>query len=204
MIRKIDTDAINIFDGKINNYGADQAWYKKKTHAISGWGPTTAAIITMYMAAAFPKKCAELYDFEIPAKKKDFIEHMTEVREFVKPGAFGLTDAKYFAASTRAYAKSKGVKLTAQRISRSQSVGVAFGFIKKAIDERYMPALMILRNPAKELNDFKWHWMAVTGYDDIKQTIFISTYAKEFELEFGKVWNQDKPYKAECLYFYTV
>lgn len=203
MIKKIDSDTISITDGEIKNYGADQAWYKKKIHEVSGCGPTTAALITMYMATVFPQGCANLYDYEMPAKKDDFISHMTDVREFVKPGPFGLTDPKYFAAATRAYAKSKGVKIISQKISRSLSVGVAFGFVKKAIDEKYMPALLILKNPAEELSDFTWHWMAITGYDDEKQTIYISTYAKEFELDFRKVWNQNKPYKTELVYFYN-
>ncbi len=204
MIKRIDSSLIDIIEGKKIYYGADQAWFKKKAHKKSGCGPAVAALITMYMAAVFPEKCAELYKFGWPAKKEDFIKHMVNVREFVKPGPFGLTNPKYFASATKEFAKSKNVDLISQIISRSLSVGVAFGFIKKAIDENYMPALMILRNPAQEISDFTWHWMAVTGYDDEKQMIIVSTYGKKYELDFKKVWNQNKPYKTDCLYFYVI
>ena len=127
---------------------------------------------------------------------------MQDVREYVKPGAMGLTDHKYFAAATIEYAKTKGVELKSQVVSRSLSLGVAYGFIKRAVDEQYMPALLILRNPELELDEFTWHWMAVSGYDDKKETIFISTYGEEYELDFSKVWNQRKPYSASCVYFF--
>lgn len=202
MRKTIDTGAINIVDGSAVHYGADQHWFRKTMHAKSGCGPVTAALITMYMAAVFEENCAALYAYGFPANKDDFVVHMADVREYVKPGFMGLTDENYFAKSTADYAKSKGVLIKSQKISKSLSVGVAWGFIKKVIDEKYMPALLILRNPSYELADFTWHWMAVTGYDDEKRTILISTYAKEYEIKFDQVWNQREPYKTACVYFY--
>lgn len=202
MKKKLDLNKINIFDNDTKYYGADQQWFKKRTHAISGCGPTTAALITMYMAAVFPKNCNALYPNEFPAKKDDFIAHMSDVREYVKPSLMGLTNILFFKSSTVAFAKSKGVSIRAQQISPKLNVGIAYGFIKQAINEKYMPALLILRNPSKELAEFTWHWMAVTGYDNDKNTIFISTHGKESELAFELVWNQQKKYKTNCVYFY--
>ncbi|MDD5017708.1 MAG: hypothetical protein PHO15_06395 [Eubacteriales bacterium] len=202
MRKTIDLDAISILDGKARHYGADQHWFKKTMYAMSGCGPVTAALVTMYMAAVFPERCAALYPYGFPARKDEFVAHMADVRKYVRPGFFGLTDEDHFAKSTVAYAKSKGVRLKAQKILPGLSAGVAWGFIKKVIGEKYLPALLILKNPEKELVDFTWHWMAVTGYDAEKRTVLISTYAKAHELIFEKVWNQRKPYKSACVYFY--
>lgn len=201
MKKTLDLGIISIIENDIRHYGADQHWYKNKLHSMSGCGPTTAALITMYMAVAFPS-CSALYGYTLPASKSEFISHMDSVREFVKPGAMGLTDAGFFASSTEKYAKTRGVTLHSRIASRRSGYAEVFEEIKKAIDEALMPALLILRNPSEELDDFTWHWMAVTGYDDIKGSVFVSTYAKEYELVFERVWVQYKPYRADVVFLY--
>ena len=202
MQHKIDTNLIGIKDGKDVCYGADQSWFSGRWHRASGCGPTTAALITMYMAQAFSDQCAAMYPYPLPAETNTFSRYMGEMRRFVKPGLFGLTDERVFADSVKAFASQRGVRLMAQIISPGLSVSAAYGFLQKALAERYMPALLILRNPS--LKDFSWHWMAVTGYDSDKQTILVSTYAREFELAFKEVWQQQKPYRAVAVYFYPI
>lgn len=201
MKKTVDLEAISIIENDLRHYGADQHWFRNKLHGMSGCGPTTAALITMYMAVSFAP-CAALYPYGQPVKKDDFITHMSEVREYVRPGAMGLTDASFFASSTREFAKSKGVELKSEILSRSLGHTEAFEAIKIAIDKKLMPALLILRNPSIELDDFTWHWMAVTGYDDEQGSIFVSTYSKEFELVFERVWIQRKPYQADLVILY--
>ena len=198
----IDTKLINIIDGAQSFYGADQKWFARHRHRISGCGPVTAALITMYMAQAFADKCAPLYPHDFPAHKEDFTAHMEEVRKFVCPGLFGLTDTDVFSSGVQAFAKSRGVRLMSQLVSPKQSTSAAFGFLQKALAERYLPALLILRNPF--VADFAWHWMAVTGCDSDKQAISVSSYGKEYSLSFENVWQQKKPYYAVSVYFYPM
>lgn len=201
MKKTLNADTLSIIENDMRHYGADQHWYRNKLHSMSGCGPTTAALITMYMAAAFPA-CSALYAYSLPASKDEFISHMDSVRKFVRPGAMGLTDAGFFASSTKEFAKTKGVYLGCRILSRGSAYQEAFKEIKKAIDEAFMPALLILRNPSEELDDFTWHWMAVTGYDDLKESIYVSTYANEYELIFKRVWVQYKPYQADVVILY--
>jgi len=202
MMKKIDSQLISVEDNGETVIAADQKWFKAPFHSISGCGPTTAAVILMYMASVFPERCRAVYPYELPAGKDDFLSFMEAVRKYVKPGIKGLTDDGFFAARTAAFAKSLGVSLTYFRVLPSYSVGVAYAYIKKAVDEGYLPALMILRNPHPELSEFTWHWMAVTGYDDEKGTVFIATNGAERELPFDRLWCQKHPYKAACVYFY--
>ncbi len=202
MIKTVDRNAIMISDGNTAICAGDQRWFEKRRHSISGCGPTTAALVMLYMAVVFPEKCRALYPYGLPARKDEFILHMNAVRKYVRPGMKGLTDDHFFASSTVAFAKSRGVALVSSRVSSKLSTGVAYGFIKKAVDQGYLPALQILKNPSKSLRDVIWHWMAVTGYDDEKKTVFVSTNGADYELLFDEVWNQQKPYKACCVYFY--
>ncbi len=198
----IDTGLIKIMDGETAYFGADQEWFSSKWHRMSGCGPQTAALIALYMAAAFPETCGSLYRFALPAHRADFAGHMSAVRKFVKPGPMGLTDPKVFADGVLAYANCCDAQIIAQQISPRLSAGVAFGFFKQALLHGYLPALLLLRNPAPELDEFTWHWMAVTGCDDEKRTLTVSTYGKRYELPFDMVWNQQKPYFAAGVYFY--
>jgi hypothetical protein len=201
MKKTIDLNAVNISENDKIYYGADQHWFKSKLHGLSGCGPTTAAQITMYLAAVYPS-CSALYGYTLPATKDEFVSHMTEVREFVRPGAMGLTDAGYFASSTAEFAKCRGVDLTYDILPNDTDKEAAFAAVKKAIDDKLMPALLILRNPSIELDDFTWHWMAVTGYDEENGSVFVSTYAKEYEFIFSRVWIQYKPNHADIVILY--
>lgn len=199
-----DTKLIIISDGKNEYYGADQEWFSLRRHRLSGCGPATAAMITMYMAGAFPQTCEKLYGFALPAQKSGFTAHMAQVREFVKPGSMGLTDPKEFAGGVLAFAAHRGAAIAAQQISSTLSAGVAFGFFKQALLHGYMPALLLLRNPSPELEELTWHWMAVTGCDDEKRTLTISTYGKREQISFDHAWIQQKPYRAAGVYFYPL
>ncbi len=202
MKQTINLQAVRISDGNTVYFGADQRWFENTWHSVSGCGPTTAALITMYMAQAFADTCAPLYPYALPAQKRDFAEHMVKVRPFVKPGPMGLKSTEKFASGTAAFARQIGVNIVPFTVHRSLNTVNAFGFIQKAVEQNYMPALLILRNPSKELSDFHWHWMGITGCDAQTKSIFVSTYGREFELPFEQVWHQQKPYETGIVYFY--
>lgn len=199
-----DTRLIRIADANIEYFGADQYWFSSHWQRESGCGPATAALIAMHLAAAFPQSCAALYPYPLPAQKSDFTAHMREVRKFVKPGFMGLTDPKKFADGVLKFAGQRGVKLAAQQIRPKLSSGVAFGFFKQALRHGYLPALLILRNPAKELDELTWHWMAAVGCDDETRTLTVSTYGRRVDIPFDSAWIQQKPYFAAGVYFYPV
>jgi hypothetical protein len=178
-----------ILDEDKMHFGGDQHWYKAKWHSLSGCGPTVAATILAHMAESDPY-CRPLYGYDFPMQKTDFIEHMQEVREYVKPGVKGLTSKAFFACEAKRFAESRGVTLKTNIINRDFSAEEAYERIKTAIDNGYPPALLILKNPAPELEEFTWHWMVVIGYKENMQ-IIMTTWGKIFDLDFRKVWNQE-------------
>lgn len=86
----------NIYDSEISFYGGSQYWFPKKFNQLSGCGPVAAANITAYLSQTFPDKYNALYPYKGIINKKDFVEHMVEIRKYVKPGLFGLTSVHQF------------------------------------------------------------------------------------------------------------
>lgn len=193
---------IQIIYGDELFYGPDQHWYKKKWDALSGCGPTTAAIVTAHMAQNIDS-CKALYAYDFPMDSETFLKHMDSIHNFVKPGAKGLTDPHFFGSKTVVYAASKSVKIDYKVMDRSYDFETVFGEIKGVIDKGILPSLLILRNPHKELDDFTWHWMPITGYIEGTTKIIIATYGKRHILEFSKVWEQGKLHSADIVYFYV-
>ena len=46
----------------------------------------------------------------------------------------------------------------------------AVDFVKKHINQGLPVGMLILTHNAKEINDETWHWMCITGYDDVKRS----------------------------------
>ncbi len=179
-----------ILDEDQKHFGGDQHWYRAKWHSLSGCGPTVAATILAHLAERDPK-CRALYAYDFPLQKNDFIEHMQEVREYVKPGVRGLTSKNYFACEAKRFGESRNVKLKTNIINRDYSAEEAYERIKTSIDNGYPLALLILKNPAPEIEEFTWHWMVVIGYKENMQ-IVMTTWGKIFDLDFNKVWNHER------------
>ena len=176
-----------ILDEDQKHFGGDQHWYKAKWHSLSGCGPTVAATILAHIAENTPS-CRTLYRYDFPLQKEDFVRHMEQVREYVKPGMKGLTSKTFFACETRRFAADRGVILKTHILNKSFSANEAYDRIKQSIDGGYPLALLILKNPAPELEEFTWHWMIIIGYKENMQ-IVMTTWGKIFDLDFEKVWN---------------
>jgi len=197
---KNELDFIKLYDTNGDVFcGANQYWLKNKFHSISGCGPTVASEILTYISL---KHRLSLYDYNINhLRKSDFCNYIVSVREFVKPGIKGLTDIDYFVHQLKSYAKAKDVKLISKVLNIKTDKKTAFNEIIETIDAGYPLAILILRNPHPEINDFTWHWMSITGYDKDNDTITICTHGKKFALNFSLIWLNDPKYVSELVWF---
>src|SRR5665647_695677 len=101
----------DIYDSEISYYGGSQYWFPKRFHKLSGCGPVVAANITAYLSQTFTNKYSALYPYKGIINKKDFIQHMIDIRKYVKPGIFGLTSVQKFCDNVLEFSKNKGVSL---------------------------------------------------------------------------------------------
>lgn len=188
---------LSIHDSEIIHCGGDQRWFPSKFHQLSGCGPIAAATITAYLAQNFPDKFYKLYPHKGNINKNDFIKHMVEIRKYVKPGIFGLTSVDQFSKNVLSFSKTKGVTLVPHILDEKVNMSEAINFISKALSQRLPVAILILKHPVKELSDYTWHWMTITGLwldpKDEKHYISVSTYGERREIDLDLLWNNRRP-----------
>lgn len=191
---------IDIFDGTDIYYGADQHWYTKKLSAISGCGPATASMAFAHLSQK-NESAAKLYPYSIPFQKHEFLKFMEDIRLNIKPNFGPMTDPKAFCQKCVAYAKTKGVDLDYNIINKTLDMQTVFDKIINLVDNNILPSLLILRNPHREINEYTWHWMTITGYIKDSKEIIIATYGKRLKMDFTKAWSQKKPFSTDVVFF---
>lgn len=199
--------SLSIHDSEVIYYGGDQRWFPSKLHQLSGCGPIAAATITAYLSQNFPDKFYKLYPHKGNINKSDFIEHMVEIRKYVKPGMFGLTSVDQFSNNVLSFSKTKGVSLVPNILDEKVTMSEAINFISQALSQRLPVAILILKHPIKELNDYTWHWMTITRLyvnpNDNKHYISVSTYGERREIDLDLLWNNRRPKDVIRLIYFS-
>ena len=198
---------LSIFDSEVAYYGGNQHWFPKKAHQLSGCGPVAAANITAYLSQTFPNKFNNLYPYKGIFNKKDFVEHMIEIRKYVRPGIFGLTSVQQFSDSVLSFSQSRGVSLIPHILEgNSISMNEAINFISQALCQKLPVAILVLKHSVKELEDYTWHWMTITRLwlnpQNNKHYITVSTYGERREIDLDLLWNHRRSQdKIKMAYF---
>lgn len=194
----IEEIQLSIYDSEIVYYGGSQYWFLNRFHKLSGCGPVAAANITAYLSQAFPDKFNNLYTFKGCINRKDFIEHMIEIRKYVRPGFFGLTSVEQFSNNVLSFSQSRGITLTPHILEKiDSSMQEAINFISEALSQRLPVAILVLKHQVKEFKDYSWHWMTITHLrlnpEDNKYYISVSTYGECREIDLDMLWNHRRP-----------
>jgi hypothetical protein len=200
--------AFDIYDSEILHYGGSQYWFPKKFHKLSGCGPVAAANITAYLSQTFPDKYCDLYPYKGIINRENFTLHMIEIRKYVKPGIFGLTSIHQFTDSVLAFAKERRVTLVPHILEgNAVSIQEAINFICEALSQRLPIAILVLKHPIKEFDEYAWHWMTITDLKlNSKDNIYyisVSTYGERREINLDLLWNQRLPKHKIMLAYFT-
>lgn len=190
----LDDTLLNIYEDNTVSFGGNQHWFPLENQSRSGCGPVAAAMMTAYLARAFPDKYQALYPHQGLLNKEDFLAHMLEVRKYVIPGNRGLTSVRQFALQTMQFAHARGIHLTPRLLDDSSiRFEQALEFITKALSQNLPAAVLILTHPAEELLEYTWHWMVITGLkyeaESGLYTITVSTYGQRREINLELLWN---------------
>ncbi|KUO65358.1 MAG: hypothetical protein APF84_16705 [Gracilibacter sp. BRH_c7a] len=201
-------NSLTIYDSDISYYGGSQHWFPKITHRLSGCAPVAAANITAYLSQTFPEKYFPLYPYAGILTKDNFVKHMVEIRKHVIPGVFGLTSVKQFSDNLLAFTYQRGVSLVPYILDNNDaSIGEAINFISQALSQRLPVAILVLKHPAKELKDYAWHWMTITGLKldptDNSYSISVTTYGECRQINLNLLWNHRRPQDFIRLAYFT-
>lgn len=204
--------SLAIYDGDNKHYGGSQYWFPKITHRLSGCGPVVAANITAYLSQTSPQKYYPLYPYKGTLTKQNFVKHMAEIRKYVIPGLFGLTSVKQFSDNLLAFAHQRGITLTPYILDDDDNAGdadieEAVNFISQALSQRLPVAILVLKHSVKELKDYTWHWMTITGLklnsSDNNYCISVSTYGERRIINLSLLWNHRRPQDIVRLVYFT-
>lgn len=199
---------LSIYDSDIQYYGGNQYWFPKITHRLSGCGPVAAANITAYLSQTSPQKYYPLYPYKGAITKDNFVKHMGEIRKYVIPGMFGLTSVKQFSDNLLAFAYHRGISLVPYILDDDASdIEDAITFISQALSQKLPVAILVLKHSIKELKDYTWHWMTVTGLKldstDNNYYISVSTYGERRKINLNLLWNHRRPQDIIRLAYFT-
>ncbi len=175
--------------------GADQEWYRKPWHRISGCGPATAA----NMLAIYSRKDGSqsgLYAGDSDTFNiKDFIKHMDRVRRYVVPGPFGLTSATAFARFLSSYGDDAKCRLRPEIKKGLATRPEIEDYVKEELLMGKSLAMLILRHRDSAFDDFNWHWMNVTNLDTKAGSMSIGTYGERYEIDIERLLAGTDPLK---------
>lgn len=206
-IPQFEEISLSIYDSETVHYGGNQYWFPKRFHKLSGCGPVAAANITAYLAKSMPDRFYNLYPHKGDINKKDFISHLINIRKYVRPGVMGLTSVHKFRDNVISFAKSKGVSLYSHILYKNANMEEAINFMSEALSQKLPLAILILKHPVKELDEYTWHWMTITNLNistkDNKYYISVSTYGELRYIDLDLLWNNRRPKDIIRLIYFT-
>ena len=198
----------NITDRKKNRtyFGPDQAWYSDKWRARAGCGPVSASIITAYLAFT-RSNYRTLYSSET-MDQDDFLQHMNEIFEFVRPGMMGVNRMPMYTEGVTSYAASKGVTLTT-RVFEVQGVRIGqrepshpladFGAEGLSSDS---PLGFMALSRGRENRLQNWHWITITSAEITDEDIRVHASDEGRKIAFDlQLWYMTTGLPGGLVYF---
>lgn len=162
---KLNYELLKIDD---NTYGGDQEWYKKYIQRLSGCAPTTASTIIMYEK--------RMKDNSIKYTKKEFLELMEDMWNYITPGKFGVNKLDYYSQGFVKYINDNNISLNEKvelLISKNKknrpSNEEVYNYIFCALENNHPVAFLNLNNGKEKLLD-SWHWVCIVEIKYEKDT----------------------------------
>jgi len=168
---------------RVIGYGGNQEWFLQSWKRNSGCGSTSGANLAAYYAYNYPQMVNIYQGDLINFNQNEYLRVMEEMFTYMKPGPMGFPYIKKFGKKFVQFCKNHGISMEACVFDNYKNSDAAFNFVRESIDARQPIALLILLHRAKELREYTWHWVTITGYmednDNARASkIIISNYGK--------------------------
>ena len=174
-----------------DSYGGNQDWFTEPWMYRGGCGALTACDICIYLARYMDK--TSLYPFD-PHKitRADYLTFGTIMRPFLSPRPRGINKTKTFMDGFQDYLAFRGdTSLKMSSVEGDAPFETARDAVRESIDRGFpIPYLMLLHQD-KALEDFRWHWFLLNGYDEDETGFRVkaATYGEWTWLDFAHLWN---------------
>lgn len=155
-------DIVKIYeDDQLVGYGGNQDWFKDEWPKKAGCASVLGSNLYAYYHNIH--KCS----------KEEFIKIMDDLYEYMTPGRMGFPYFYKFAHQFIKRMKEESIDLKPVYLKKSKSYEQSISFVKNSIDKSYPVGMLILSHQAKELEDDNWHWMCISGYEEVEDDYMI-------------------------------
>lgn len=169
-------------------YGGSQDWFRNPWRKLSGCAAVSATNLAAYygigMVPDLPAVSADGSGEGTAGasplfSKQYYLDHMKAMfKEHMTTGMMGFPDPDKYITEFTAYAKEHAVTVTAQKQYERTSAEEAVSFLRERLGLDTPVVILILNHKADELDDIRWHWMTITGYDEESGEIVVSNYGR--------------------------
>lgn len=167
------------------DFGGSQEYFAHPWRRMSGCAAVSAVNIAAFDGIGMEKKEVYTQEEYTDAMKRMFKEHMTS-------GMMGFPDPEKYISEYLAYAKEHGVSLSVDRQFEREDADGAVSWICAYLKKDRPVVILILNHRDDTLDDIRWHWMVITGYEPEKEEIIVSNYGKKEYYDAKRVFAPDK------------
>ena len=187
-------------------YGPDQAWFTDKWRTKAGCGPTSAALVTAYLAFTRPHLRALYAPSEMA--QDDFISHMDDLFEFVTPGLMGLNKISLFTKGVTDFASSRNIRLISHKLDvekvllgKREATPLIADFVADGLSSDCPISFLALSN-GKENKLQNWHWITITSAEIDNTEVIVHASDEGHEIVFDlQLWYRTTSLSGGLVYF---
>lgn len=159
--------------GHMIGYGGDQDWFVDEWAQKAGCASVLGSNLYTY------------YCQYLKMEKQDFVKVMDTMYQIMTPTNHGYPFLYKFARSFCRFMQTQGMSFKPIYKKQARSYEEALSFVIQSIDDDAPVAMLILSHRAKELEEDNWHWICLSGYQQIdeKYRIIFSDCGQRREID---------------------
>lgn len=154
-----------------DNYGGNQEWYADRFAQMAGCSAVLASNLYYY------------YTNHLNVSYPAYRETMDFWFEKNKPGLIGFPYFMKFIHNFLEEMAYHHLSLRVEMKKGTTSIEDGWSFVTHAIDEGRPVGMLILTHTSKAIDEETWHWMCITGYDDEKKEVIISSVGQRITMD---------------------
>ena len=180
------------------SYGGNQDWFTDLWMNRGGCGAVTACESCIILARSHG--LTGLYPFDAQnVTKEDFIAFAMQMKPYLSPRPRGICKTSLYMDGFRDYLATRpATGLTMTSVEGDAPAETAVETIRRQLDRGLpVPYLMLLHHD-KALEDFRWHWFLLNGYEEDEDGFFVKavTYGEWVWLDLRYLWDTRSPEKG--------
>lgn len=176
-------------------YGGDQAWFHGKWQREAGCASVCAANLAAYDQIGITSNDGH-YKLDI------YLQLMNDLYHCMTPGINGYPHARKFADAYVKYAEYHGRRLVPEVVRDWADIKVPKLCLFETLSRKEPAALLVLLHKAPKMEEYTWHWMAVSEFDDNNNSLTVSSHGRKEKLDVNILLKPDRANQVRIVTFH--